>query len=69
LPRYSQEDLNNINELISGGVTKAKIAGEEVEYRSLPDLLKIKSLIVADLDSGRARSPLSVRYSTFDRGL
>ncbi len=67
---YTSQDLANINQLISGGLTQAMIAGEMVQYRTLPELLKIKRLIEADLAGAAAAKPaFPVRYAETDRGL
>jgi hypothetical protein len=66
---YTDEDLANIRQLIAGGITQAMIAGEMVQYRSLPDLLKIERRILADLASS-APVPFAVRQPDFsDRGV
>lgn len=64
---YSQQDLENINGLISGGLTEAMINGEMVKYRSLADLMQIKRLIESDLGTPRKSFPVS--YVTSGRGL
>lgn len=67
---YTSQDLANINQLISGGLAQAMIAGEMVQYRTLPELLKIKRLIEADLAaSAGARPAFPVRYPDTDRGV
>ena len=66
---YTSQDLANINQLISGGLSQAMIAGEMVQYRTLPELLKIKRLIEADLASSSAATAFPVRYPETDRGV
>ena len=67
---YSAQDLANINQLIAGGLTQAMIAGEMVQYPSLPELLKIKRLIEAGPASAQAPgSAFPVRYPNTDRGV
>lgn len=68
---YSAQDLENINQLIAGGLTQAMIAGEMVQYRSLPELERIKRLIVDDMAgaSGAAKVAFPVRTVATDRGL
>lgn len=68
---YTDTDLANINALISGGVQQAMIAGEMVQYRTLPELLKIKGLIEAGIaaQSGAAASRLEMRHPETDRGI
>ncbi len=66
---YTAQDLVNINQLISGGLSQAMIAGEMVQYRTLPELLKIKRLIEADLAAPAGRTAFPVRYAETDRGV
>lgn len=66
---YTSQDLANIKQLIGGGLTQAMIAGEMVQYRSLPELLKIQRLIEADLAASSARPAFQVRYASTDRGV
>ena len=66
---YTSQDLANINELISGGLSQAMIAGEMVQYHALPDLLRIKRLIEADLAASSVRPAFPVRYPQTDRGV
>lgn len=68
---YTSQDLANINQLISGGLTQAMIAGEMVQYRTLPELLKIKRIIEDDLRASSAapRPAFPVRYPSTDRGV
>lgn len=66
---YTEQDLANIKAAIAGGLTQAMIAGEMVQYRTLPELLKIKRLIEADLAASSARTAFPVRYPSTDRGV
>jgi hypothetical protein len=66
---YTSQDLANINQLISGGLSQAMIAGEMVQYRSLPELRQIKRMIEADLASGVGGSAFPVRFPATDRGI
>lgn len=68
---YTSTDLVNIKAAIASGVMTATIAGEMVQYRSLPEMLKIKRLIEADLAaaSGTAITAFPVRYPSTDRGV
>ncbi|KEJ93979.1 hypothetical protein SAMN05444149_10896 [Pseudosulfitobacter pseudonitzschiae] len=65
---YTAQDLANINQLISGGLSQAMIAGEMVQYRTLPELLQIKRLIEAAL-APASRVPFQVRHVATDRGV
>jgi hypothetical protein len=67
---YTQDDLANINAIISGGLKQAMINGEMVAYRDLGELLKIKRAITADL-AGAPAAParFPVRYPATDRGV
>jgi len=66
---YTSQDLANIKQLISGGLSQAMIAGEMVQYRALPELLKIKRLIEVDLAASSVRPAFPVRYPQTDRGV
>ena len=65
---YTPQDLTNIKQIISGGLTQAMIAGEMVQYRSLPELQKIQRLIEADL-AASVSVAFPVRYPETDRGV
>ncbi len=66
---YTPQDLANINQMISGGLKQAMIAGEMVQYRDLNELLRIRRLIEADLKPAQARVSFPVRYAETDRGV
>lgn len=67
---YTAQDLSNIKQIISGGLSQAMIAGEMVQYRPLPELQKIQRLIEADLAANAgAGVAFPVRYPETDRGV
>lgn len=68
---YTEQDLANIKAAIAGGLTQAMINGEMVQYRSLPEMERIKALIEREIAGGASsRTAMPVRYaSTADRGL
>ena len=66
---YTSQDLVNIKKLISGGLTQAMIAGEMVQYRTLPELRKIERIIEADLAASSECPAFPVRYPQTDRGV
>jgi hypothetical protein len=66
---YTSQDLANIKQIITGGLSQAMIAGEMVQYRSLPELQKIQRLIEADLAARSARPAFPVRFVSTDRGV
>jgi len=54
---YTQTDLDAINSLIAAGEGEVFINGKKVVYRSLDELLKIRSLIERDLLAAQNRKP------------
>lgn len=65
---YTQTDLANIKAIISGGLQQAMIAGEMVQYRTLPELRAIERLILDDL-APAPKQAFPVRFPTTDRGV
>ncbi len=62
---YTTEQLNTLNEAIALGALTVKYADKEVVYRSLPDMLRVKSLMEADLGQPKANRKALIEY---DRG-
>lgn len=59
---YTQTDLDAIDDLISAGEGDVSINGKRVVYRTLSDLLKIRSLIERDIAAETGSRPVrSVR--------
>ncbi|WP_114010814.1 phage head-tail joining protein [Cohaesibacter intestini] len=52
---WTQEDLANLKKAFALGAKKTRIAGEEVEYRSLSEMKEIIDMIERDL-AGQPRS-------------
>jgi len=46
---FTQTDLDNINAAIATGELTVSVAGRTVTYRSIDELLKARSLILAEL--------------------
>lgn len=64
---YSQEDLDNIKAAIASGERRVRLADKEVEYRSVAEMLAVKSLIENELTGnklGRRRA-----YADFSKGV
>lgn len=52
---YTQADLDALNAAIAQGALRVKYSDKEVEYRSLPEMLQIRDLILGEL--GQRRTP------------
>lgn len=50
---YTIEQYNSLCAAIAEGVLRVEYADKKVEYRSINDMLKIKSLMEADLGLGK----------------
>jgi len=46
---WTQTDLDALNKAISNGVTSVRYADRSVQYRSLNEMLKIRSLMMDEL--------------------
>lgn len=46
---FTQTDLDNINAAIATGELSVEVNGRKVQYRSVDDLIKARSIISADL--------------------
>lgn len=46
---FTQTDLDNINAAIPTGELSVEVNGRKVQYRSMDDLVKARSIIAADL--------------------
>ncbi len=61
---YTQQQLNDLRAAIAEGVTKVASNGRVVEYRSLSDMLKLKSVMEEELGvtgAGRQRKYISFK--------
>lgn len=61
---YSQTDLDTLKAAISKGVTRVRMNGEEVQYRSLGEMLQTVSIIERSLGVAR----VSHYQPGFERG-
>lgn len=63
---FSEQDYQSLVSAISKGVTTVKLGnGEEVTYRSLDEMLRIKRLMEDERHIGRPRG--GIHYPTFTR--
>lgn len=53
---FCQADLNNLDDMIKRGVLKTTYNGNQVEYRSMSELLSARSLIQSELQAGAPQS-------------
>lgn len=47
---WAQSDLERIEAAIASGTRKVRFQSHEVEYQSIPDMLKARDVIKAELD-------------------
>lgn len=67
MARYTQQQLDRLNEMISLGVTKAKYGDKEFEYRSLEQMRSLRDEM--ELDLGIKKPNSGRTYATFDKGV
>jgi hypothetical protein len=65
---YTTDQYQQLTAAIGQGALKVKYADKEVEYRSLAEMLRIKSLMEKDLGINNNASGRRV-YATFKKGL
>lgn len=65
---FTTADLTALKSALSKGVRKVRINGEEVEYRSVDEMLWVKAMIEAELQ-GVSFSAVRIVYPTTGRGL
>ena len=58
---YTQDQYDTLCRMISKGVTSLEVNGEKVTYRSLAEMLRIKSLMEAELGLTASR-PSRLNY-------
>lgn len=64
---WKQEDLNALNEAIAQGVQKVVYRDKTIEYRSLAEMIKIRSMMEVELSPSKK---LSTRiYMRTSKGL
>jgi len=59
---WTQTDLDKIEAAIATGARRVRFQTHEVEYQSIGDMLKVRDLIKADLDTARAPGVLFTQY-------
>jgi hypothetical protein len=64
---YTLEQYDKLVEAISLGALKVKYGDKEVEYRSLTDMLRIKSKM--EIELGLTDAASNRRYAEFNKGL
>lgn len=60
---YTQADLDAIEKAIANGVTRLKLDGKEVNYRSLDDMKEIRAEIKKYLGKAKRRPPYVMQTS------
>lgn len=64
---YTQTQLDTLNAAIAQGALKVKYGDKEVEYRSLTDMIRTKSLMEAEL--GLTKPGSGRTFAEFNKGL
>lgn len=54
--KFTEENLNALNEAIAEGISKVKYSDKEVEYRSLDDMIKLRNLMKKELCQGSSNA-------------
>ncbi len=49
---WTQTDLDAVDQAIASGVLRVTLSDRTIEYRSIDDLKKARTLIIADLTAG-----------------
>jgi hypothetical protein len=62
---WTQDQLDAIERAIASGTTRVKYKDREVQYSSLEDLMRVRQMMLADLQPGGTKT----RYPSFDRDL
>jgi hypothetical protein len=62
---WTQDDLDAIERAIASGTTRVRYKDREVQYASLEDLMRIRRLMLDELNPGKTKT----RYPSFDRDL
>ena len=67
---YTIEQYNALNSAIALGATSVQYSDKQVTYRSISDMLRVKSLMEADLFPSMAKVNLQNRrkFVQFNRG-
>lgn len=60
MPTFSQEQLTALDEAIAQGVLEVKYADKTVTYRSLNEMMRIRSLMLSSVSSKRPSRRLAV---------
>lgn len=66
---FSQDDIAALERAIATGARRAKINGEEVEYRSLAEMRETLSMMRADLAGQVGTGGFVIGYANTGRGL
>jgi len=53
---FNQTDLDNINAAVATGELSVELNGRKVQYRSMDDLIKARSIITSELAAAVATS-------------
>lgn len=59
---YTQSDLDKLKKAIATGASRVKFQGHETEFRSLDEMLKLQSLMEAEIDNTSGDSVSFVEF-------
>lgn len=59
---WTQTDLDKLDKAIASGRMRVQFSDRTVEYRSIDEMLRVRSMIVGNLDSSK-KTRVSPRYS------
>lgn len=59
---WTQTDLDKLNKAIASGKTRVQFSDRTVEYRSLDEMLRVRSMIVGEVGKSKT-TRVSPRYS------
>lgn len=67
---FTQTQLDVLNQMVASGVLRTKFNGQEVEYRTLDDLIRARDSVKRDLAlaQGGASAPMTHVNPVFSRG-
>ncbi len=64
---WTQTDLDALDRALASSERRVKYGEDEVEYRSLSDMLAVRRLIVAALGAAVGKPPVGTTYASFSK--
>ncbi len=69
MPAYTNTDYETLVKSIAQGVTVVQYGDKRVEYRSLKEMLQIKSMMAAELGLNADQNISSRKFASFSKGI